>query len=108
MLFNDSLTSVWLMPKLFVGNRVLDCGVVIFDKDGTLIKGSNNMPNVGKWRTSGDAGLCMEWKGKQEKCAHVYKQGNVYKRTVRRKNGYILFEQTFMGFTSGNKIKQKN
>jgi phosphoglycolate phosphatase-like HAD superfamily hydrolase len=25
------------MPKLFVGNRVLDCGVVIFDKDGTLV-----------------------------------------------------------------------
>jgi len=25
------------MPKLFVGNRVLDCEVVIFDKDGTLV-----------------------------------------------------------------------
>jgi len=25
------------MPKLFVGNRILDCRVVIFDKDGTLV-----------------------------------------------------------------------
>ena len=74
-----------------------------FDDDGTLKMKTAGQPAVGKWRVSGDAKLCMEWRRKKEKCGHVHKQGNVYKRVIRRKNGFILFEHTYTGFTPGNK-----
>ena len=74
-----------------------------FVTDGTLKKKTDGNPRIGKWRVTGDAKLCMEWKRKKEKCGHLHRQGDTYKRVIRRKNGFILFEHTYMDFTPGNK-----
>jgi hypothetical protein len=74
-----------------------------FGSDGTLKKKTGGNPKTGKWRVSGDAELCMEWEGKKEKCAPIHKAGNVYKRVVRRRSGFILFEHAYIDFTPGNK-----
>jgi hypothetical protein len=74
-----------------------------FGSDGILKMKTGGKPKTGKWRVSGDAELCMEWKGKKEKCAPIHKAGNVYKRIVRRRSGIILFEHTYIDFTRGNK-----
>ena len=76
-----------------------------FDSNGTLRKKTGGKPKIGKWRVSDDSGLCMKWKGKKEKCAPIHKQGNVYRRVVRRKNGFILYEHTYIGIIPGNKYK---
>ena len=74
-----------------------------FSSDGILKKKTGGKPKTGKWRVSGDAELCMEWKGKKEKCGPIHKAGNVYKRVVRRRSGVIMFEHTYIDFTPGNK-----
>jgi hypothetical protein len=74
-----------------------------FDTDGTIKKKTDGNPKAGKWRVTDDAKLCMEWKRKKEKCGHLHKQGNTYKRVIRRKNGFILYEHTYVDFVPGNK-----
>ena len=74
-----------------------------FGSDGILKKKTGDKPKTGKWRVSGDAELCIEWKGKKEKCAPIHKAASVYKRVVRRRTGFILFEHTYIDFTPGNK-----
>ena len=76
--------------------------VVYFDNDGTLKKKTSSMSTMGKWRVTDNGDLCIQWKGKKEKCAPVHKDGKVYKRVIKRRSGFVLFESRYIRFTSGN------
>ena len=94
------------VPGVDVPDKIENLAIpfsMYFDNDGTIKVKTGGKPKIGKWRVSRDAELCMKWKGKKEKCAHIHKQGNSYKRVVRRKSGFILFEHTYISFTPGNK-----
>lgn len=58
--------------------------------------------NKGKWRVTESGELCLEWKGKKEKCASVYKSGKAYKRVTKKTSGRVLWEMKFIRFTPGS------
>ena len=74
-----------------------------FDNDGTVKKKIGKKPKMGKWRVTDNGDLCIKWAGKNEKCAPVYKDGKGYKRVIKRKSGFVLFEFRYIHFTPGNK-----
>ena len=74
-----------------------------YNSNGTLEKQVNNKLKTGKWRVADDGRLCTQWKGKQEKCEPVHKEGKLYKRAVRNKSGRILWEFSFIHYYQGNK-----
>jgi len=74
-----------------------------FDSNGTVKKKTGKKPKMGKWRVTDNGDLCIKWANKNEKCEPVYKDGNVYKRVVKRKSGFVLFEFSYIHFTPGNK-----
>ena len=77
--------------------------IAYFDNDKTVKKKTNSKPKMGKWRVTDKGDLCIEWKGKKEKCAPVHKEGKLYKRVVERRSGFVLFELSYIRFIPGNK-----
>ena len=76
--------------------------IIYFDNDGTVKNKTSKKPKMGKWRVTDNGDLCIKWTDKNEKCAPVYRDGNVYKRVVKRKSGFVLFEFRYIHFTPGN------
>lgn len=77
--------------------------IAYFDNDKTVKKKTSSKPKMGKWRVTDKGNLCIEWKGKKEKCAPVHKEGKLYKRVVERRSGFVLFELSYIRFIPGNK-----
>jgi hypothetical protein len=73
-----------------------------FAEDGTVKRLIDERRKKGKWRVTESGKLCLEWKGKKERCASVYKSGNVYKRATKKSSGRVLWEIKFIRFTPGN------
>ena len=76
--------------------------IAYFDNDGTVKKKAGGKKKRGVWRVTGKGDLCIKWGERKEKCAPVYKDGEAYKRVVKRRSGFVLFELTYIRFTPGN------
>jgi len=75
---------------------------MFFAEDGTVKRKIGEQHKTGEWRVLESGKLCLEWEGKKEKCAPVYKSGNVYKRVTKKSSGRVLWELKFIRFTPGN------
>lgn len=75
-----------------------------FAEDGTVKRLIGERRKKGKWRVTESGKLCVEWKGKKEKCASVYKDGKAYKRVTKKSSGRVLWEIKFIKFTPGNEF----
>lgn len=73
-----------------------------FAGDGKVVRDMGGRRRTGKWRVMENGKHCIQWQGKQEKCAAIRKEGSIYKRTLKSKYGKILWEMTFTRFTPGN------
>lgn len=93
------------VPGIDAPNKIQEYAtefVVYFDNDGTLKKKTSSMPAMGKWRVTDNGDLCIQWQGKKEKCAPVHKDGKVYRRVIKKRSGFVLFEFRYIRFTPGN------
>ena len=76
--------------------------VSYYAEDGTLKQIIGEQKKTGKWRVTDSGELCIEGKGKEEKCAPVYKEGDIYKRVTKNKTGSPLWEMRYIRFIPGN------
>jgi len=76
--------------------------VSYYAEDGNVRKQSGEQRLIGKWRVTEKGELCIEWEGKNEKCAPVSRQKDAYKRVIKNKMGRPLKEIKYLKFSSGN------
>jgi hypothetical protein len=73
-----------------------------YAEDGTVKQQIGKKQNTGKWRVTESGELCIEWEGKEEKCASVNKERDIYKRVIKNKKGRNQFEIKYIRFIPGN------
>jgi len=73
-----------------------------YAENGTVKQQVGEQEKTGKWRVTENGELCITWGGKEEKCAPVYKEGDVYKRVIKNKMGRPLWEYRYIKFIPGN------
>lgn len=75
-----------------------------FGDDGKVysVSGKKKKKKSGAWRVDGKGHLCIIWKGKKEKCAPVYKEGEHYKQNIIGTKGKIKWTNTYSTFTAGD------
>ena len=74
---------------------------LFFADNGTVKRKIGEQRKTGKWRVTESRKLCIEWKGKKEKCAPVYNYGEADKRVTKQSSGRVLWEIKFIRFTGG-------
>lgn len=90
-----------LMPPGTV-NKYAEKFSMFFAENGKVKRIIGERHNKGKWRVTESGELCLEWKGKKEQCASVYKAGKSYKSATKKSSGRVLWELEFIIFTPGN------
>jgi hypothetical protein len=76
--------------------------VSYYAEDGTVKQQIGEQQKTGKWRVTESGELCTGWEGKEEKCAPVYKEGDIYKRVTKNNKGRQLWEIRYIRFIPGN------
>ena len=77
--------------------------VMFFAEDGTVMRKTGELHETGKWRVTSKGKQCIQWEGKEEKCAPVYKDGKIYREVIINKMGRIQWEMKYIGFIPGNR-----
>jgi hypothetical protein len=84
-------------------NGYVEYFAMFFAKNGKVKRLIGEQHKSGEWRVTESGALCLEWKGRKERCAPVYKDGNAYKTVTKKPTGRVRWEIKFTRFTPGNK-----
>ena len=66
--------------------------VMYFAADGRVQRKTGGPYKTANWRVTESGKLCLEWKGRKEKCAPVYRDGKACKRVTQKSSGRLLCE----------------